>query len=129
MTCRVTRRALRSRSSNFSPFQSERVCFFLPDSVNSHLAQTQLSIANMDLASTLIRSVVRAFYETRHILVVDALFIHSVYEQAIHHSVRGEWHANAKSLRTAYTPKISRFSWGCNRKICGSCVGDCAKTG
>lgn len=32
----------------------------------------------MDLASTLIRSVVRAFYETRHILVVDALFIHSV---------------------------------------------------
>jgi hypothetical protein len=33
----------------------------------------------MDLANTLIRSVVRAFYETRHILVVDALFIHSVY--------------------------------------------------
>ncbi|GES66208.1 transcription factor TFIIE complex alpha subunit [Aspergillus terreus] len=32
----------------------------------------------MDLANTLIRSVVRAFYETRHILVVDALFIHSV---------------------------------------------------
>lgn len=34
----------------------------------------------MDLANTLIRSVVRTFYETRHILVVDALFIHSVYE-------------------------------------------------
>ena len=34
----------------------------------------------MDLANTLIRSVVRAFYETRHILVVDALFLHSVYE-------------------------------------------------
>lgn len=34
----------------------------------------------MDLANTLIRSVVRAFYETRHILVVDALFIHSVYD-------------------------------------------------
>ncbi|KAH8425561.1 uncharacterized protein LDX57_003311 [Aspergillus melleus] len=32
----------------------------------------------MDLANTLIRSVARAFYETRHILVVDALFIHSV---------------------------------------------------
>ncbi|CAL5875123.1 uncharacterized protein PFLUO_LOCUS9427 [Penicillium psychrofluorescens] len=32
----------------------------------------------MDLANTLIRSVVRAFYETRHILVVDALFLHSV---------------------------------------------------
>ena len=36
----------------------------------------------MDLASTLIRSVARAFYETRHILVVDALFIHSVYAWA-----------------------------------------------
>ncbi|KAJ5232996.1 hypothetical protein N7468_005952 [Penicillium chermesinum] len=32
----------------------------------------------MDLANTLIRSVVRAFYETRHILIVDALFLHSV---------------------------------------------------
>ncbi|KAJ5988480.1 hypothetical protein N7481_003690 [Penicillium waksmanii] len=32
----------------------------------------------MDLSNTLIRSVVRAFYETRHILVVDALFLHSV---------------------------------------------------
>ncbi|WEW57861.1 hypothetical protein PRK78_003328 [Emydomyces testavorans] len=32
----------------------------------------------MDLASSLIRIVARAFYETRHILVVDALFIHSV---------------------------------------------------
>uniref|UniRef100_A0A093V4C4 Transcription initiation factor IIE subunit alpha n=1 Tax=Talaromyces marneffei PM1 TaxID=1077442 RepID=A0A093V4C4_TALMA len=32
----------------------------------------------MDLASALVRSVVRAFYETRQILVVDALFIHSV---------------------------------------------------
>ncbi|KAJ5295295.1 hypothetical protein PENANT_c001G04764 [Penicillium antarcticum] len=32
----------------------------------------------MDLANTLIRTVARAFYETRHILVVDALFLHSV---------------------------------------------------
>ncbi|OJD18366.1 hypothetical protein AJ78_01610 [Emergomyces pasteurianus Ep9510] len=32
----------------------------------------------MDLASSLIRTVARAFYETRHILVIDALFIHSV---------------------------------------------------
>ncbi|KAJ5155271.1 hypothetical protein N7492_008074 [Penicillium capsulatum] len=32
----------------------------------------------MDLANTLIRSVVRAFYETRHVLVIDALFLHSV---------------------------------------------------
>lgn len=34
----------------------------------------------MDLARTLVRIVVRAFYETRHILVIDALFIHSVYD-------------------------------------------------
>lgn len=34
----------------------------------------------MDVASALVRSVVRAFYETRQILVVDALFIHSVYD-------------------------------------------------
>lgn len=33
----------------------------------------------MDLANTLIRSVVRAFYETRQILIIDALFLHSVY--------------------------------------------------
>ncbi|KAL4742317.1 TFIIE alpha subunit-domain-containing protein [Aspergillus similis] len=32
----------------------------------------------MDLANTLIRTVARSFYETRHILIVDALFIHSV---------------------------------------------------
>lgn len=50
------------------------------------MLQTIIDLANilfrgkMDLANTLIRSVVRAFYETRHILVVDALFIHSVYE-------------------------------------------------
>ncbi|KAJ9142730.1 Transcription initiation factor iie subunit alpha [Pleurostoma richardsiae] len=30
----------------------------------------------MDLAQTLVRSVLRAFYETRHILVIDALVIH-----------------------------------------------------
>lgn len=38
----------------------------------------------MDLANTLIRTVVRTFYETRHILVVDALFIHSVYVLGSH---------------------------------------------
>lgn len=31
----------------------------------------------MDLARTLIRSTVRAFYETRHVLVIDALMVHS----------------------------------------------------
>lgn len=34
----------------------------------------------MDLANSLIKIVARAFYETRHILVIDALFIHSVYD-------------------------------------------------
>ena len=33
----------------------------------------------MDLAKNLVRSVARAFYETRHILIVDALVIHSAY--------------------------------------------------
>jgi hypothetical protein len=33
----------------------------------------------MDLAQTLIRSVMRAFYDTKHILVIDALIIHSAY--------------------------------------------------
>jgi hypothetical protein len=32
----------------------------------------------MDVAKTLIRTTVRAFYDTRCALVVDALFIHSV---------------------------------------------------
>lgn len=31
----------------------------------------------MDLAKTLIRTVVRAFYETKHVLVIDALMVHS----------------------------------------------------
>jgi transcription initiation factor TFIIE subunit alpha len=31
----------------------------------------------MDLAKTLIRSVMRAFYETKQVLVVDALLVHS----------------------------------------------------
>lgn len=33
----------------------------------------------MDLAKSLVRIVARAFYETKHILVVDALMIHSAY--------------------------------------------------
>ena len=31
----------------------------------------------MDLAKTLIRTVIRGFYETKHVLVIDALMIHS----------------------------------------------------
>ena len=33
----------------------------------------------MDLAKTLIRSAVRAFYDTKHVLVIDALMVHSAY--------------------------------------------------
>ena len=33
----------------------------------------------MDLAKTLIRSVARAFYETRQVLVIDALLVHSAF--------------------------------------------------
>jgi transcription initiation factor TFIIE subunit alpha len=33
----------------------------------------------MDLAKTLIRCVARAFHETRYVLVVDALIVHSAY--------------------------------------------------
>ncbi len=43
----------------------------------------------MDLAKTLIRSIVRAFYDTRHILVVDALMIHSVSVKALKITVLG----------------------------------------
>ncbi|KAL8695023.1 MAG: hypothetical protein Q9218_000391 [Villophora microphyllina] len=35
----------------------------------------------MDLAKTLIRSVVRAFYETKHVLVIDALMTHSTHSR------------------------------------------------
>lgn len=40
-------------------------------------------VVAMDLANTLIRTVARTFYETRHILVIDALFMHSVYVSRI----------------------------------------------
>lgn len=36
----------------------------------------------MDLAKTLIRSVVRAFYDTPFILVIDALMVHSAFVAA-----------------------------------------------
>ena len=35
----------------------------------------------MDLAKTLIRSVVRAFYDKRQVLIIDALLVHSAYEK------------------------------------------------
>lgn len=35
------------------------------------------SVIAMDLAKTLIRTVARGFYETRHVLVIDALMVHS----------------------------------------------------
>ena len=33
----------------------------------------------MDLAQTLIRMVTRAFYDSQHVLVIDALMVHSAY--------------------------------------------------
>jgi transcription initiation factor TFIIE subunit alpha len=33
----------------------------------------------MDLAVTLVKSVMRAFYQTREILVIDALILHEAY--------------------------------------------------
>jgi transcription initiation factor TFIIE subunit alpha len=33
----------------------------------------------MELAQQLVRSCARAFYDTKHILVIDALIIHSAY--------------------------------------------------
>lgn len=36
----------------------------------------------MDLAITLVKSVMRAFYQTREILVIDALILHEAYARA-----------------------------------------------
>ncbi len=45
----------------------------------------------MDLAKMLVRSVVRAFYETRHILIIDALVIHSAYAHPIQDVIDVLW--------------------------------------
>jgi len=37
----------------------------------------------MDLAKSLVRGTARAFYDTKHILVIDALIIHSAYVSAM----------------------------------------------
>lgn len=58
----------------------------------------------MDLANTLIRTVVRTFYETRHILVVDALFIHSVYVLGLH-GLKSNG-INTDCHHQVFTPKI-----------------------
>ena len=50
----------------------------------------------MDLAKTLIRTVVRAFYETKHVLVIDALMVHSAY-------VRRRWCLCASKLNTPHS--------------------------
>ena len=39
----------------------------------------RLRAAIMNLAQSLVRSCVRSFYETKHVLVIDALIIHSAY--------------------------------------------------
>jgi hypothetical protein len=54
---------------------------YLPPSLLfDHLhRQILLSRSKMDLAQELVRSCVRSFYETKYILVIDALIIHSAY--------------------------------------------------
>jgi transcription initiation factor TFIIE subunit alpha len=53
----------------------------------------------MDLAKQLIRSVARAFYETKQILVVDALLIHSAYVPLCHLLARLPQSSNAAAER------------------------------
>ena len=37
----------------------------------------------MDIAKSLVKCVARAFYDTKHILVLDALLIHNAYAPAL----------------------------------------------
>jgi hypothetical protein len=54
--------------------------YFLPSLLFDHLhRQILLSRSRMDLAQELVRSCVRSFYDTKYILVIDALIIHSAY--------------------------------------------------
>lgn len=61
-------------------------------SLNNHIfcqRAASLNILDMDLAKTLIRSVVRAFYDTPFILVIDALMVHSAFVRA--HPTLSDW--------------------------------------
>jgi hypothetical protein len=78
----------------------------------------------MDLASSLIRTVARAFYETRHILVIDALFIHSVYPFTL---VNGSWDPQL-TRPLDFMRRISLFSLECSKKISASFVAVYVKT-
>ena len=84
----------------------------------------------MDLANTLIRSVVRAFYETRHILIVDALFIHSVYDPVSWFLFRlGYMNFDSnKYLLTVCMLKTLLSCWECSKKISGSFAPSCERT-
>lgn len=60
------------RSSSFH----HRLEFSLGNGFDS---SNYLTPRTMDLAKTLIRSVARSFYDLHHVLVVDALMVHSAY--------------------------------------------------
>lgn len=74
----------------------------------------------MDLAKTLIRTVVRAFYETRHVLVVDALMVHSAL-------VRLCFVVDAElilSFALDFQTRILHYFLACSRKTFVSFVED-----
>ena len=82
--------------------------------------------AFMDLAQTLVRSVARAFYDTRHILVIDALMIHSAYAHRASQSPLRD----KPRLTSAVDSQMRtwRCCWACSRRTCGSCAGSCGRT-
>ena len=41
----------------------------------------------MDLAQAMVKSVARVFYDTKHVLVVDALILHSAYVFQCEHTL------------------------------------------
>lgn len=71
----------------------------------------------MDLAQQLVRSCVRSFYDTKHILVVDALVIHSVYVSVLKCSGRDVDRIN--SLRDDDMAYLMSMNTKELHKLCG----------
>lgn len=79
----------------------------------------------MEIAKSLVKCVARAFYDTKHILVVDALMIHNayVYPPAC-------WRASeifvlelTQGIATGCATMISAVFWDCRRRTSTSCAG------
>ena len=76
----------------------------------------------MDVAKTLIRSVVRAFYDTPFVLVIDALMIHSAFVQTHQRCVIGaEWLYRLPNEDLAFLLMIPGKEL---RKLCGKLKED-----